>query len=169
MNHLFTDMRSPLGTIRLYAAGGALCAVHLPTFRERPAVAIRRSDDEPVLRAAAQQLEEYFAGARTAFDVPLRLEGSAFQQSAWQALRRIPFGRTCSYGEQARAVGRPTASRAIGGANARNPVAIIVPCHRVIGSDGSLTGYAGGEPTKRWLLAHEAAVARAAATARVSA
>lgn len=98
------------------------------------------------------QLAEYFAGARREFDLPLAPRGTAFQQRVWEELRRIPYGETISYAELARRVGRPGASRAVGRANATNPIAVIVPCHRVIGSDGALTGYAGGEPLKRALL-----------------
>ncbi len=109
----------------------------------------------PVLGAAAQQLEEYFLGDRTVFDLPLAPRGTAFQLRAWQALREIPYGETRSYGQQAARIGRPTAVRAIGGANSRNPISIVVPCHRVVGSDGTLTGFGGGLDTKRWLLDHE--------------
>ena len=105
------------------------------------------------------QLEEYFAGARTGFDLELRPDGSPFQQRVWAQLREIPFGSTISYSELARQVGDPSAVRAVGGANARNPLPIVVPCHRVIGADGSLTGFGGGLERKRWLLAHEGALA----------
>ena len=111
-----------------------------------------------VLEAVRAQLEEYFAGARTTFDVPLRPDGSSFQQQVWARLREIPFGTTISYSELARRVGDPSAVRAVGGANARNPLPIVVPCHRVIGADGSLTGFGGGIERKRWLLTHEGAL-----------
>ncbi|WP_417328912.1 methylated-DNA--[protein]-cysteine S-methyltransferase [Halomonas cupida] len=107
-------------------------------------------------RACRTQLEEYFAGHRQQFDLPLDAAGTDFQQQVWQALSRIPYGETRSYGELAEGLGRKGAQRAIGAANGRNPIAIIVPCHRVIGSDGSLTGYAGGIGRKQWLLAFEA-------------
>ena len=113
-----------------------------------------------MLVAAARQLAEYFAGRRRAFDLPLAPAGTPFQQQVWRQLLQIPFGSTCSYGALARAVGRPSASRAVGAANGRNPISIIIPCHRVIGSDGSLTGYGGGEPAKRWLLDHESPALR---------
>jgi O-6-methylguanine DNA methyltransferase len=108
------------------------------------------------LRAAAEQLDQYFAGARRRFDLPLDLPGTPFQQRVWQALSEIPFGETLSYGQLAARIGKPGAARAVGLANNRNPISIIVPCHRVIGADGSLTGYGGGLDRKRWLLAHEA-------------
>jgi methylated-DNA-[protein]-cysteine S-methyltransferase len=109
----------------------------------------------PVLTRAAEQLAEYFAGERRDFDLPLAPRGTSFQVAVWRALEQIPFGATCSYGELARVVGRPSASRAVGAANGQNPLAIILPCHRVIGANGDLTGYGGGLPLKRWLLDHE--------------
>ncbi len=111
--------------------------------------------DTPLLIEAARQLDEWFSGRRTEFDLPLHLTGTPFQLRCWEALRSIPYGETISYGEQARRIGSPKASRAVGGANHRNPISIIVPCHRVIGADGSLTGYGGGMHIKAWLLAHE--------------
>lgn len=118
--------------------------------------------DEPatILRTAADQLGEYFAGARKAFDVPLDPRGTAFQLAAWEVLRGIPFATTISYGEQARRLGDPRKARAVGAANARNPIPIIIPCHRVIGADGSLTGFAAGVDHKAWLLGHEARLMR---------
>ena len=109
----------------------------------------------PLLQEAVRQLDAYFAGQLTAFDLPLHMTGTPFQLRCWQSLTEIPFGETISYGEQARRVGNEKACRAVGGANHRNPLCIIVPCHRVIGADGSLTGYGGGLDVKRWLLAHE--------------
>ncbi len=103
-----------------------------------------------------RQLSEYFSGRRTSFDLPLAPRGTAFQQRVWAELVAIPFGGRATYGELARRIGRPAASRAVGAANGANPIAIVIPCHRVVGSDGSLTGYGGGLPLKRWLLAHEA-------------
>ena len=108
-----------------------------------------------VLEQAVAQLEEYFAGARTEFDLPLEPVGTEFQQQAWQALRRIPYGETISYGEQAVLLGDKNKSRAVGAANGKNPIPIVVPCHRVVGSNGHLTGFAGGLDTKAWLLDHE--------------
>lgn len=115
--------------------------------------------DHPVLEAARQQLGEYFNGERTEFDVPLDPEGTEFQQQAWLVLRAIPYGTTVSYGEQADRMGDKKKARAVGAANGRNPISIIVPCHRVVGSNGSLTGFAGGIDTKRFLLDHERRVA----------
>jgi methylated-DNA-[protein]-cysteine S-methyltransferase len=106
------------------------------------------------------QLAEYFAGTRKAFSLPLRPAGTAFQQSVWAALQEIPFGATLSYGELARRIGQPAAARAVGAANGANPLPIVVPCHRVIGADHSLTGFGGGLATKRFLLAHEARLSR---------
>jgi methylated-DNA-[protein]-cysteine S-methyltransferase len=122
---------------------------HAPTSSED----WERDDDG--LAAVVDQLEAYFAGSRETFDVPLDLQGTDFQRRVWAGLLEIPYGETMSYGELARRVARPGASRAVGLANGRNPVAIIVPCHRVIGADGTLTGYGGGLDRKVWLLDHE--------------
>jgi methylated-DNA-[protein]-cysteine S-methyltransferase len=111
-----------------------------------------------VLRAAREQLDAYFAGEITTFDLPLGPSGTTFQQRVWSRLREIPFGETISYAELAHRVGDPRAVRAVGGANGRNPLPIVVPCHRVIGADGSLTGFGGGIDRKRWLLEHEGAL-----------
>lgn len=142
---------SPLGDLRLYAHDDELVGIYLPD-QHAPAAAPGRGG---VLAAAARQLAEYFAGERRAFDLPLAPRGTGFQQLVWRALLAIPYGETRSYGDLARAIGRPAAARAVGAANARNPLAIVVPCHRVIGASGQLTGYAGGMPAKRWLLEHE--------------
>jgi len=150
MNH-FTYVDSPIGRLKLEADGRALTALHL-----RPAAGEGVEDAHAgPLPAAVRQLAEYFAGTRRAFDLPLAPRGTPFQESVWRALMEIPFGATASYGEIARRVAKPGAARAVGLANNRNPIAIIVPCHRVIGADGSLTGYGGGLPMKRWLLEHE--------------
>ena len=109
----------------------------------------------PVVAATVTQLREYFAGTRTSFDLKLDLEGTDFQVAAWRALAKVRYGSTASYGQQAAGIGRPTATRAVGAANGRNPVAIVLPCHRIVGSNGSLTGFAGGLDTKKWLLEHE--------------
>jgi methylated-DNA-[protein]-cysteine S-methyltransferase len=111
--------------------------------------------DPDALADAATQLAEYFAGERLRFDLPLAPAGTPFQQKVWAALRAIPYGRTTTYGELAAEIGQPTASRAVGLANGRNPLAVVVPCHRVIGRDGTLTGFGGGLDRKRWLLDHE--------------
>ncbi len=112
-------------------------------------------EDQEALKDVARQLDEYFAGGRTGFDLELAPAGTPFQLGVWQQLRRIPYGETISYGELAKRVDRPGAARAVGAANGQNPIAIIVPCHRVIGADGSLTGFGGGLPWKRWLLNRE--------------
>jgi methylated-DNA-[protein]-cysteine S-methyltransferase len=111
--------------------------------------------NDPILAAARQQLEEYFGGRRTDFDLPLDPVGTPFQLSVWKILRAIPFGETITYGEQARRLGDPNKARAAGAANGKNPLSIVVPCHRVIGANGSLTGFAGGLEAKDWLLSHE--------------
>lgn len=146
-------MRSPVGTLRLFAEDEQLVGLYLP---DRPASSGPQQRSEVLVRAAAQ-LAEYFAGERRDFDLPLAPRGTEFQVEVWRALARIPFGVTCSYGDLARSIGRPSACRAVGAANGRNPIAIILPCHRVIGSNGELTGYGGGLPMKRWLLDHERA------------
>jgi methylated-DNA-[protein]-cysteine S-methyltransferase len=115
------------------------------------------SRPHPLLDRAGEQLSEYFSGKRRSFDLPLAADGTAFQQSVWRALTAIPYGVTRSYREIAEAVGSPKAFRAVGAANGRNPIGVIVPCHRVIGADGSLTGFGGGLDRKRWLLEHEQA------------
>ena len=153
---IYTTAASPIGRLTLTGDGRALTAIFFERddrLRAGPPKSWRADDQR--LRDARRQLDEYFAGKRTAFDLPLALRGTPFQMEVWRALLRIPFGATASYGAIAAAIGRPGASRAVGGANHRNPIPIIVPCHRVIGSDGSLTGYGGGEPTKRRLLALE--------------
>lgn len=154
----WTWMSSPIGDLRLVAGGGALRRVHLTERRGDPTPAAYGSerDDEPVLQQARRELDEYFAGERRRFDVPLGAEGSEFQRAVWAALMAVEFGAICSYGDIAKAMGRPTATRAVGGANNKNPLPIIVPCHRVVGSDRSLVGFGGGLERKRWLLAHEA-------------
>ena len=119
-----------------------------------------------VVAAAVTQLNEYITGDRMSFDVPLDLVGTEFQVQAWRALAAIPFGSTVSYAQQAASIGRPTATRAIGAANGRNPVVIVLPCHRVIGADGSLTGFGGGLPVKKWLLQHETDVLSRISVAR---
>jgi methylated-DNA-[protein]-cysteine S-methyltransferase len=132
-----------------------LCALQFLSGRqpaEPPPASIR---DDGALAEAAGEIDEYFAGARRAFTVPLVLRGTVFQRRVWEELCRIPYGETISYGELARRIGRPSAVRAVGLANGANPLAIVVPCHRVIGADGTLTGYGGGLPTKRQLLALE--------------
>jgi methylated-DNA-[protein]-cysteine S-methyltransferase len=149
------DVDSPLGRLRVFARDRGIVAIHLPNQANAQVLQSEESSRHSVLRAAAKQLEEWFAGRRRAFDLPLAAVGTSFQQSVWSALQAIPFGETRSYQQLAIELGRPQACRAVGAANGRNPIAIVVPCHRVIGQDGSLTGYAGGLTAKRWLLAHE--------------
>ncbi len=154
----FTVCDTPVGPLLVAGDAEALRVIAFPDERRRatPEPDWRRSDD--TMRAAAQQIQAYFAGARSGFDLSLEPEGTAFQKRVWQALRSIPFGTTISYGELAARLGKPTASRAVGAANGANPIPIIIPCHRVIGADGSLTGFGGGLHIKRWLLEHEHAL-----------
>lgn len=142
---------SPVGPITLVATGEALEAALFDGASPPDA----RPGPTPLLDAARAQLDAYFAGTRRRFDLPLAAAGSPFQREVWAALCRIPWGETRSYGDVARELGKPDAVRAVGAANGRNPIAIIVPCHRVIGAGGALTGYAGGLERKRWLLSHE--------------
>jgi methylated-DNA-[protein]-cysteine S-methyltransferase len=150
---------SPLGALQLVADDQALCGVYFPNHRGAPAPAPATAAQRAILDEAARQLDEYFAGSRRRFSLALRAEGTPFQQQVWLKLREIPFAATWSYGQLATEVGNRNASRAVGAANGQNPLSIVVPCHRVIGADGSLTGFGGGEPAKRWLLDHEAKVA----------
>lgn len=148
---------SPLGRLTIVASDAGLRAVLWPDDdRIEFAVEPDTRPDHPVLVAATEQLDEYFAGARTRFDLPLDLCGTAFQVEAWRSLTSVPYGETSTYGEQAARLGRPNASRAVGAANGRNPVSIVLPCHRIVGTDGSLTGFAGGLDAKRYLLELEA-------------
>lgn len=154
------DVDSPLGQLRVFARDRVIVAIHLPDQANVQPLQSEPDSRDSLLRDAAVQLDEWFAGHRRAFELPLAATGTGFQRAVWAALQAIPFGETRSYGQLARALGRPQSSRAVGAANGRNPIAIVVPCHRVIGGDGSLTGYAGGLAAKRWLLAHEAAAAQ---------
>jgi methylated-DNA-[protein]-cysteine S-methyltransferase len=161
---------TPLGPLLLVAAGEALVAAtfgggDLDAARPPvpPAGVVPADDAAGVLAEARAQLTAWFAGTRTTFDLPLAPAGTAFQQRVWTALAAIPYGATASYAELARALGDPAATRAVGAANGRNPLAVIVPCHRVVGAGGALTGYAAGVGRKRWLLRHEAAVRGAGA------
>ena len=137
---------SPVGPLRLETRDGALIRLEL---NAKPGPENR---DDPVLADAVDQLHAYFAGDRTTFDVPLAMHGNEFEQKVWAALRTIPYGETTSYGAIAEQIGAPGAARAVGLANGRNPIAIIVPCHRVIGANGKLVGFGGGLPMKRALL-----------------
>ncbi|CAB4889755.1 unannotated protein [freshwater metagenome] len=157
-----TTMQSPVGELTLIASDTGLRAVLWQIEKaNRIRVGAAESggaDPRGILADAVSQLGEYFAGTRTSFDLPLDPVGTGFQQSAWLALRTIAFGETVSYGEQARRMGDARKARAVGAANGRNPLSIIVPCHRVVGADGSLTGFAGGLDTKAWLLEHERSI-----------
>ena len=152
---------SPVGRLTLVAGAAGLQALLWPSDVPEAALGPRDAPEPPapvageVLRGCAEQLDEYFAGARTRFDVPLDPQGSSFELEAWRALREIPYGTTVTYGEQARRLGDVRKARAVGAANGRNPISIVVPCHRVVGADGSLTGFGGGLAAKAWLLDHE--------------
>jgi len=153
----YSYVESPLGALLIIADDAGITGLWLPTGKNARQPGPGWARDDAAFDDARTQLAEYFAGTRTEFDLPLKPVGSEFQLRCWAALSEIPFGRTASYGEQAARIGRPTASRAVGLANGQNPISIIVPCHRVVGADGSLTGYGGGLDAKRWLLSHEAA------------
>jgi len=162
-------MASPIGMLTIVAMPDAIVAIrwdtesdardpeaHNPVDAKLPSASVEvERGEHAVLEDAARQLDQYFAGERTEFDLPLAPIGTEFQQQAWTALRSIPFGETISYGEQARRLGDKNKSRAVGAANGRNPIPIVVPCHRVVGSNGHLTGFAGGLGVKAWLLEHE--------------
>jgi methylated-DNA-[protein]-cysteine S-methyltransferase len=153
----YTYIDSPIGRLLLGTDGEALIRIDMDV-PDRPPRDLENWTCDPSaapLAEVARQLEEYFTGRRRVFDLPIRMEGTEFQRRAWRMLMEIPYGQTRSYGEQARRIGNPNASRAVGLANGRNPIPIVVPCHRVIGADGSLTGFGGGVERKRWLLAHE--------------
>jgi methylated-DNA-[protein]-cysteine S-methyltransferase len=157
----YTYIDSPIGRLLLVSDGEALIRIDMdvPDRPSRDLDGWKCDANAAPLPEVARQLGEYFAGVRREFDLPLRLEGTEFQRCAWRGLTQIPYGETVSYGEQAKRLGNPNASRAVGLANGRNPIPIVVPCHRVIGADGSLTGFGGGIERKRWLLAHEGAFA----------
>jgi methylated-DNA-[protein]-cysteine S-methyltransferase len=150
-----TVVDSPLGPLTLVAADGALVGLYQEDQRHRPAPDSFGVPDPAPFTEVIAQLTEYFSGQRTVFDLPLAFTGTPFQTTVWRALLEIPYGQTVSYGELAARIGKPSASRAVGLANGRNPISIIVPCHRVVGSSGSLTGYGGGLARKQWLLALE--------------
>lgn len=145
--------QSPIGPLWLVSNGSQLCGLYMGD--EQPDHAADARHDPAPFRDVVDQLQAYFSGQRKNFDLPLAPTGTAFQKTVWQALCGIPYGQTISYGELAQRIGNPKACRAVGLANGRNPISIIVPCHRVIGANGTLTGYGGGLPRKRWLLQHE--------------
>lgn len=161
MTLAYKTIPSPVGELKLVASDTGLTAILWECDRDSDRVrlgAMVKDAGHPVLVVAAGQVGEYFAGTRTTFDVPLDFRGTEFQRSVWAALLTIPFGETRSYAEIARQVGRPTAFRAVGAANGKNPISIIAPCHRVVGSDGMLTGFAGGLEAKALLLRIEGRV-----------
>ncbi|KPI28022.1 Methylated-DNA--protein-cysteine methyltransferase [Actinobacteria bacterium OV320] len=154
-----TIVDSPYGPLTLVADDGVLCGLYMTEQRHRPPEENFGPRDDTLFGDAEEQLEAYFAGELKEFSLELRLHGTPFQRSVWDGLRRIPYGETRTYGELAEALGNPTASRAVGLANGRNPIGIIVPCHRVIGAGGGLTGYGGGLDRKRRLLDFEGGTA----------
>lgn len=164
-----THMPTPIGDLTIIASDAAVVAIRWdtdgadrdpearnPVDRKLPdEIEVVDAASQPVLARAVEQLTEYFAGTRTEFDLPLDPDGTAFQRDVWHELERIPFGETITYGEQAARLGDRNKSRAVGAANGKNPIPIVVPCHRVVGANGHLTGFAGGLDTKAWLLDHE--------------
>ncbi len=150
----YDHIDSPIGPLLLVSDGAGLVEVGLPHGNAAPPPP-DGEHSKPKLHTAARQFDEYFSGNRQSFELPLHPSGTPFQLEVWGALLAIPYGETVSYADIARRIRRPRAVRAVGAANGANPLAIIVPCHRVIGSHGHLTGYGGGLPAKRWLLAHE--------------
>ena len=161
MTRRHTVLDSPLGPLTVVAEDDHLCGLYVEqgltkALERRTTLGSPvRPEQDPVLQAVTEQLTAYFDRELTEFDVPLAAIGTPFQQRVWEALRAIPYGETRSYGQLAAEIGSPAACRAVGAANGRNPVSIVVPCHRVVGSTGKLTGYAGGLTTKEQLLAHE--------------
>ena len=153
----YTYVDTPIGPFLLAGDDTTLFKASFTTGRQCRQPEPDWIHDTAPLRFAVEQVEEYFAGERTSFDLPLEIAGTAFQQDVWRVLRSIPFGEAWSYGRVAQALGRPGASRAVGAANAANVLPLIIPCHRVIGSDGKLTGFGGGLATKKWLLEFEGA------------
>ncbi|HUS42664.1 MAG TPA: methylated-DNA--[protein]-cysteine S-methyltransferase [Ilumatobacteraceae bacterium] len=158
MSELFsTVIDSPVGALTIVASDHGLRAILWPDD-DPGRVRVADTTDgpgHPLIVAAVSQLNQYFEGDRTEFDVPLDPVGTDFQRAAWETLCTIPYGTTVSYGEQAERMGDRRKARAVGAANGRNPISIVVPCHRVVGANGALTGFAGGTDTKAWLLAHE--------------
>lgn len=151
----YTVVEAPIGGLLLLSDGASLTGLYLESQDGRLEPDGLWVRDDSSLKAAVEQLAAYFAGDLRRFDVPLAPRGTEFQRRVWDALRAVPFGTTVSYAELARRIGMPRAARAVGLAVGRNPIAIIIPCHRVVGSDGGLTGYAGGLALKSWLLDHE--------------
>jgi methylated-DNA-[protein]-cysteine S-methyltransferase len=154
---LYSWFESPLGELLLTGDTQSLFGVYLSNQKHTPVIGQHWVRNDNAFSRAVIQLNEYFLGQRRQFDVPMDAEGTEFQKRVWKSLCQIPYGKTCGYGELARELGNPNASRAVGMANGCNPISIIVPCHRVIGANGALTGYGGGLTAKKWLLDHEAA------------
>lgn len=152
---LYSRMSSPIGELLLASDGAHVTGIYMQSERHADKLQPEWRHDESALASVRCQLEAYFAGELKDFDLPLAAQGTDFQKKVWAALCGIPYGQTISYGELARRIGQPMASRAVGLANGQNPISIIVPCHRVIGANGTLTGYGGGLSRKQWLLAHE--------------
>jgi methylated-DNA-[protein]-cysteine S-methyltransferase len=163
MTSIYTTTDSPVGELLLVGDGRTLQGLYMQEGRKPKRVEPSWSRDDDAFADVLGQLAEYFEGARREFDVPLSLTGNEFELRVWEALRDIPYGETVSYGVIARTIGQSHAARAVGLANGRNPIAVIVPCHRVIGANGSLTGYGGGLERKRFLLDLEAGVVPLAA------
>jgi methylated-DNA-[protein]-cysteine S-methyltransferase len=157
--YTMTTIDTPVGELRIIASQRGLRAILWGAEDAARIASIDPADvveeRTPLLDEAVRQLQEYFAGTRRDFDLPLDPAGTPFQQSVWMVLRTIPYGQTMSYGEQARRLGDPNKARAVGAANGKNPLSIVVPCHRVVGSNGHLTGFAAGLDVKSWLLDHE--------------
>ena len=152
---LYATIESPIGELLLTSDGESCTGIYMENQKDAPAFSADWRRDDDALGQAREQLQAYFEGELRDFELPMAAKGTPFQQRVWRALCDIPYGETISYGELARRIGQPTASRAVGLANGQNPLSIVVPCHRVIGANGSVTGYGGGLPRKRWLLAHE--------------
>lgn len=159
MNYVYARMRSPVGTLKLVARDGNLAAILWQDDRRRFPRLEQAVEDtsNPVLIEAERQLRDYFAERRKAFSLPLAFEGTPFQQAVWNALLTIPHGEVRTYGQIARQIGKPAAVRAVGAANGMNPISIVAPCHRVVGANGALTGFAGGLDAKAHLLTLEGA------------
>ena len=156
--NVYTHYQSPIGILTIQANDKGLLGAWFQTQTTQPDNLGKLDSEHPVLKQAVSEFQEYFSGTRQMFEVPLAATGTEFQQKVWQALTTIPFGTTWSYQDLANAIGNPKAVRAVGLANGKNPISIIVPCHRVIGKNGKLTGYAGGLERKEGLLKHEGAL-----------
>lgn len=157
MNY-YSELQTPIGPVTIVSDGTSITGISMRPASDVAGSATEWSEDDARLAECRAQLTAYFAGELREFTLPLAPRGTPFQKSVWSALRRIPFGETLSYGALAASLGHPGSARAVGAANRTNPIGIVVPCHRVIGADGTLTGYAGGIERKKFLLEHEAAL-----------